>query len=67
MCTGGTPDVPSVPERQSVKQPVSEVRSQTTDDERRRRGMLATILTSPSGALAPASTTAMPEKTKLGA
>lgn len=69
MCTGGTPDVPSVPERQSVKQPVTDagVRGQTNEDERRRRGMLATILTSPQGALTPASTTAAPEKTKLGA
>ena len=67
MCTGGTPDVPSVPERQSVKQPMSDVRAQTGDDERRRRGMLATILTSSQGALAPVSTTAAPEKTKLGA
>lgn len=68
MCTGGTPDVPSVPERQSVKQPVTEAgRDQTTNDERRRRGMLATILTSSQGALAPVATTATPEKTKLGA
>lgn len=69
MCMGGTPDVPSVPERQSVKQPVTDAgaRGMANDDERRRRGMLATILTSSQGALAPVSTTATPEKTKLGA
>lgn len=68
MCVGGTPDVPSTPERQSVKQPVTDasVRGMTNEDERRRRGMLATILTSSQGALAPVSTTAAPEKMKLG-
>lgn len=68
MCTGGTPDVPSVPERQSVKQPLTAAGGvSTTNDERRRRGMMATILTSSQGALASANTTAMPDKTKLGA
>lgn len=65
MCMGA-PDVPTTPERQSVKQPVSEVRTQTNEDERRRRGMLATILTSSQGALQPAVTTAMGGKDKLG-
>lgn len=70
MCVGGTPDVPSVPERQSVKQIMTRVRDTNRDDERRRRGMLSTILTSARGVLAPAATTATMEanapKAKLG-
>ena len=65
MCVGGTPDVPSTPERQSVQQPKTDARIVSRDDERRRRGMMATILTSSQGALSPLATTADP-KTKLG-
>jgi hypothetical protein len=69
MCIGGfgkTPDVPTVPERQSIKQPVqATARDANSDDERRRRGMMATILTSAGGALTPVTTTANPA-TKLG-
>lgn len=58
MCVGGgTPDVPSPPERQDVKQPRTDARLQIRDDERRRRGMMATILTSSAGALSPLATT----------
>ena len=57
MCIGGgTPDVPSVPERQMSKAPTDPVRGRTKDDEGRRRGMLATILTSAAGATAPLQT-----------
>jgi hypothetical protein len=69
MCVGGTPNVPSVPERQSVKQPSADARGLSQDDEmRRRRGMMATILTSSQGALTPVSTTAgaAAPKTQLG-
>lgn len=69
MCIGGfgkTPDVPTIPERQSIKQPVQASAAGTASDaERRRRGMMATILTSAGGALAPVTTTAAPA-TKLG-
>lgn len=65
MCVGGTPDVPRTPERQSVKQPTVPARDVSVDDERRRRGMLATILTSSQGALSPVTTTAM-GKDRLG-
>lgn len=50
MCVGGTPDVPKTPERQMAKAPNDPVRDRTKADEARRRGMLATILTSAAGA-----------------
>ena len=67
MCVGGPSpsDVPRTPERQSVRQPETSARDISRDDERRRRGMMATILTSARGALTPVSTTADP-KVKLG-
>jgi hypothetical protein len=65
MCVGGTPDIPRTPERQAVKQPQTPARAMSQDDERRRRGMLATILTSSQGALTPVATTGG-QKEKLG-
>jgi hypothetical protein len=67
MCIGGpkTPPQQLIPERQAVQQPQVDARALSTDAEARRRGMLATILTSSRGALSPVSTTADP-KTTLG-
>jgi hypothetical protein len=65
MCIGGTPDVPRTPERQAARQPNVGARDLSNDNERRRRGMLATILTSSQGALAPVATTNQ-VKDKLG-
>jgi len=48
-----------------VKQPNIPARDAASEAERRRRGMMATILTSSAGALAPVRTTGDP-KTKLG-
>jgi hypothetical protein len=56
MCIGMGPkqsDMPSVPERQAAKQPSDMARTRAKDDEARRRGMLATILTSAAGVSAP--------------
>ena len=56
MCIGMGPkqqDMPSIPERQAAKQPADMARSRAKDDEARRRGMLATILTSAAGVSAP--------------
>ncbi len=75
MCIGGlgkVPDVPKVPERQSVKAPTDPVRGRSAADEARRRGMMATILSATpgvgTGALSPPSTTAAMSggKTYLG-
>lgn len=65
MCVGGTPDAPRTPERQAVQQPRIPARALSDDTERRRRGMLATILTSSAGALTPVATTNT-AKDKLG-
>lgn len=65
MCTGGTPDPPSIPERQTIKTPTDPARDRANDDERRRRGMMATILTSTGGLPAPALSTNT-GKEKLG-
>jgi hypothetical protein len=65
MCLG-TPDMATVPERQSVKLPKGDVRDRSISDERRRRGMLSTILTSASGTAGPLSTTNVGAKTQLG-
>jgi len=73
MCIGGPKGSPQsmIPERQSVQQPVVDARAMSTDSEARRRGMLATILTSSAGAKGALATTAntpevAPLKTKLG-
>jgi len=57
MCTG-SPDVPTVPERQAIKLPDGGDLTQRSDDRRRRRmAYAAAIATSPQGLLgAPATT-----------
>lgn len=69
MCIGGltsSPSIPKTPERQSVKQPSEPARDVNAQDEARRRGMMATILTSSAGALSPLTTTASGSKATLG-
>jgi hypothetical protein len=50
MCTS-TPDVPTVPERQAVKLPDSGAPEGALDNGRRRRAILAGLITSPQGVL----------------
>ncbi len=50
MCTPKAPDVPSVPERQAMKLP-DEGLDLTKDTSKRRRAIMAGIITSPQGAL----------------
>lgn len=59
MCVSGkAPDVPTIPERQAVQAPKSaEAVSSVTDRAKRRRGMMASILTSAQGATGPIKTT----------
>jgi len=58
MCIGGTPDVPSVPERQLAKQPQSSAADSSGDARRRRLMYAASILTTPQGATGAPNTTA---------
>lgn len=60
MCVGGgVPDVPTVPERQATKLPDGSQAAERTDDRARRRmAYAASILTSPTGVLGQAATTA---------
>ena len=53
MCLS-TPKMPSVPERQAVKQPELDVSTRLSDRDRRRRGYAATMF---AGSTGPASTT----------
>jgi hypothetical protein len=55
MCFGGTPDVPSVPERQAAKQPSTDVGTVLKDRDSRRRGFAATMLAASNAG--PAATT----------
>lgn len=59
MCIGGSPpDPPTVPERQAQKLPDNGSTAGRTDDTlKRRRAMMATVLTSPTGLGAPPSVT----------
>jgi hypothetical protein len=59
MCgIGKTPEVPTIPERQAVKAPDQSAPDMgVTDRARRRRGMMASILTSAQGATGAVSTT----------
>ena len=58
MCTG-TPDVPSVPERQQMKLPDQGSNAfSDKDSRRRRRAMIAGLVTSPTGAMGTANTSA---------
>lgn len=54
MCVGGTPDIPSQPERQAAKPPEGDVRARLSDSDARRRGYAAAML---AGQTAPAATT----------
>lgn len=60
MCVGGTPDVPSVPERQSAKAPDKSGAGGSTsgDAARRRMAFASSILTSSQGAMGAPNTTA---------
>ncbi len=59
MCVSGkAPDVPTIPERQAVKAPDKGATLDTVSDRaKRRRGMMASILTSAQGTTSPVSTT----------
>jgi hypothetical protein len=58
MCTG-SPDVPTIPERQQVKLPDGGDLTQRSADRRRRRmAYAAAIRTSPEGVLGQPATTA---------
>lgn len=58
MC-GGSPDVPTVPERQAARMPDGGNLDQRSSDQRRRRfAYAASVLTSPQGVLGQPSTTA---------
>lgn len=54
MCVGvpKAPDVPTVPERQSPKQPTMTAKDQLTDRDRRRRGYAAMMFAPTTGAAA---------------
>jgi hypothetical protein len=54
MCIS-TPDVPNIPERQAVKLPSDSAGDRAGLAARRRRGLYASILTSPQGALGSAN------------
>jgi hypothetical protein len=57
MCVSAkAPDVPAIPERQSVRLPDNGATQARSDaSARRRRGLYASILTSPQGALGSAN------------
>jgi len=58
LCTS-TPDVATVPERQAVKLPDAGSTGTTdADARRRRRAVIAGLMTSPQGALGTANTSA---------
>lgn len=60
MCIGGTPDVPSVAQRQEAKQPQTVAADSSGDARRKRLMYAASILTTPQGAIgAPATTATM--------
>ena len=44
MCVGGTPDVPTQPERQAAKPPHGDVRARLSDSDARRRGYAAAMM-----------------------
>lgn len=61
MCMASTPDIPSTPERQAVKLPDAG-QTVTVDTGKRRRQLMAGIMTSANGVLTPPTTA----KTTLG-
>jgi hypothetical protein len=44
MCVGGTPDVPTQPERQAAKPPTGDIRARLSDSDARRRGYAAAMV-----------------------
>lgn len=58
MCIGGTPSVPSIPERQAAKQPQTAAADSSGDQRRKRMMYAASILTTPQGAMGSPNTTA---------
>lgn len=67
MCMGGTPEMPTVPERQAAKLP--DGGSATNRDDQmaaRRRALMATVLTSNSGAMGSPSVSGAGTKATLG-
>lgn len=51
MC-GGTPDIPSVPERQSARNPATDIGARMGDRDKRRRGFAATMMAPQTGSVA---------------
>jgi hypothetical protein len=67
MCIGGTPDVPSVPERQAERSPDNgDPTRRSNERQRRRMAFASSILTAPGGTLGQPTTTATPAKPVLG-
>lgn len=68
MCmSGSAPDVPTVPERQAAKLP--DGGSPVNNDAQataRRRALMATVLTSPTGAMGTANVSGSGTKATLG-
>jgi hypothetical protein len=65
MCVSAkAPDLPSIPERQVVKLPDDGATGPRSDIlARRRRGLYASILTSPNGSLGTANLSGVPNAT----
>lgn len=57
MCMGGTPDVPTVPERQAAQEPKLNVRDRMKDRDARRRGYAATMFAPAAGPAAVSNVT----------
>lgn len=57
MCVGGTPDVPTVPERQAAQEPKLNIRDRLKDRDRRRKGYAATMFAPVSGPAATSNVT----------
>lgn len=67
MCIGGTPSIPSVPERQAMKLPDQGSTAFTDKGSRRRRlAMMAGLVTGNNGALGTANTSSASPSTTLG-
>ena len=50
MCVGGTPDVPTPPERQAARQPGGDIGVRMGEKDRRRRGFMAAMIAPAAGA-----------------
>lgn len=68
MCVGGsTPDLPTLPERQAAKLPDGGSTANADVQQRaRRRALMATVLTSPSGTMGAPATTGRGMSATLG-